>query len=173
MFVNNKFKNFKNKNPGVGVGIFLIDPVSSRLLIGKRKDSGLYGLPGGWLEKCEEWEECAQRELIEETGLRKKTSTFKHIYTLNCFVLEKRYHNISCIMYNEIEEFEQKNIRNIEPQKCAGWFWVRISELRDHLNQLFFPLKDFLNRFPQIQSVVNLKDMIKGLHANEVSTVLN
>jgi 8-oxo-dGTP diphosphatase len=161
--------NYQNKNiflynkiPGVGVGIFIIDPTNCKLLIGKRRDSGLYGLPGGWLERSEEWEECAERELFEETGLIKKSTTFKHLYTLNCIVIDKQYHNISCIMYNEIDEEEILMIKNTEPQKCSGWFWVKISDLRKHLNQLFFPLKLFLKKFPEIQCVSHLKKMIKS-----------
>ena len=47
------------KDPGVGVGIFLVHPSEDKILIGLRKDSGLFGLPGGWLENMEEWERCA------------------------------------------------------------------------------------------------------------------
>ena len=62
----------------------------------------MLGLPGGWLEYGEDWEECAQRELHEETNLIKASNTFKHVYTLNCRYLTKNYHNISCIMMNEV-----------------------------------------------------------------------
>ena len=156
------YKN-KPKNPSVGVGVFLIDMKSLKLLIGKRKDNDLYGLPGGWLENGEEWEECASRELKEETDLSKDPSTFQHIYTLNCLVLEKKYHNISCIMYNEIDENDYKLIKNAEPDKCEEWFWISMAELRKKfIDKLFFPLKDFLNKFPTINCVSHLRDMIKS-----------
>lgn len=40
-----------------------------QILLQQRKDNGLWGLPGGSLERCESMEEVARRELYEETGL--------------------------------------------------------------------------------------------------------
>jgi ADP-ribose pyrophosphatase YjhB (NUDIX family) len=139
----------------------LANPSEDKILLGKRKDSGLFGLPGGWLEKGEEWEQAACRELKEETGLVKEPSTFRHIHTLNCRVIDKGYHNISCIMYNEIETKDILMIKNAEPDKCAGWFWVTFKELRSHIDNLFHPLKDFLGKFPNLNNVSYLQDMIK------------
>jgi 8-oxo-dGTP diphosphatase len=130
-----------------------------KILLGKRKDSGLLGLPGGWLEKGEDWDFCASRELKEETGLEKSPGSFRHIYTLNCKALDYGYHNISCIMYNELGDADV--IRNTEPEKCSGWFWVTFKELREQIDTLFHPLKDFLNKFPDLNTVSYLKKMIK------------
>ena len=41
----------------------------NQLLLQKRADNGLWGYPGGSMELCESFEECAARELREETGL--------------------------------------------------------------------------------------------------------
>lgn len=154
----------KFKYPSVGVGIFLANPNDETILVGKRKDSSLIGLPGGWLEKGEEWEDCAKRELAEETGLEKETTKFNHIYTLNCrfFNKSKNYHNISCIMYSEIDEKDLLIIKNTEPDKCIGWYWTTINELRNNSEGLFYPLRDFLSKFKTIVSTSNLKMMIKN-----------
>jgi 8-oxo-dGTP diphosphatase len=120
----------------------------------------LYGLPGGWLERGEDWEDCASRELCEETGLKLEPKTFNHIYTLNCKFVEKNYHNISCIMYNEVSKEDREKIVNVEPKKCAGWFWIRIQEMRNHIETLFYPVQDFLTRFPNLTSISLLKKMI-------------
>ena len=40
-----------------------------RLLLQRRSDNGLWGLPGGLLELDETYEEAARREIREETGL--------------------------------------------------------------------------------------------------------
>jgi 8-oxo-dGTP diphosphatase len=149
------------KIPSIGVGVFLAHPREDKILLGRRKDSGLFGLPGGWLEAGEEWEDCAARELLEETGLQKPATTFSHIHTLNCKFLDSNYHNISCIMYNEIQESEISLIQNAEPEKCFGWSWVTFKEMRLHLNRLFYPLRDFLGKFPDLTNVGYLKTMIK------------
>jgi len=142
--------------------VFLADPVEDKILLGRRKDSGLFGLPGGWLEMGEDWEICASRELKEETGLIKQPETFKHVHTLNCKFLDYNFHNVSCIMYNEVDREDLANIKNEEPHKCSGWFWTSLKDMRDHIDRLFYPLRDFLGKFPDLKNVANLKNMIKG-----------
>lgn len=161
--ITHEYKKPKRKNsiPGVGVGVFLIDSLRNRLLIGKRRESGHYGLPGGWLELGEEWEDCASRELFEETGLKKPIDTFFHIHTLNCKKLEYNFHSISCIMMNEVQDYEFEEIYNKEPNKCYGWFWTTVDNMRKNIDKLFHPLQDFLNKFPKIQSTSDIKNMIK------------
>lgn len=58
------------KRPKVGIGVLIID--GSRILLGKRKSAHgeeYWAPPGGHLEFGESWEACAQREVLEETGL--------------------------------------------------------------------------------------------------------
>ena len=54
-------QNKRKAELGVGIGIFIVDPKDGEILLGKRKED-LFGLPGGWLEKFEEFEEAASRE---------------------------------------------------------------------------------------------------------------
>lgn len=48
--------------------VLIVDP-QNRILLQKRKDNGFWGYPGGALELGESLEECAKREVLEETGL--------------------------------------------------------------------------------------------------------
>jgi hypothetical protein len=64
-------------------------------------------------------------------------------------------------MYNEIEFNDLTLIKNMEPNKCAGWTWVSFKELRSRIDRLFYPLRDFLKNFPDLINISYLKDMIK------------
>jgi len=143
----------------MGVGIFLTDIFSNKILLGKRKDTGLYGLPGGWLEKFEDWNECASRELKEETNLDFPKERFNYMSTLNCFRIEKNYHAISLIMYSEIKEKEKTEVKNMEPNKCEKWLWVTITQMRSAIKSLFYPLQDFLKQHPKMDSVIYLRKL--------------
>ena len=145
--------------PSVGVGIVLIH--KDKILLGRRIDSGMYGLPGGWLEPGEEWEECAARELKEETGITMQSSSFKHIYTLNSINKEKNFHSVSCVMFGHLDENELKNLVNKEPNKCYGWFWISLSDLRNMYSLLFHPLREFLFKNAKIRKASEFKSLSK------------
>ena len=49
-------------------GVLLLD-AEGRLLLERRADNGLWGIPGGAVEVGERVEDAAQREALEETGL--------------------------------------------------------------------------------------------------------
>jgi 8-oxo-dGTP diphosphatase len=67
--------------PRVGVGVMIVR--GGKVLIGQRKGShgaGQHALPGGKLEWKETWEECARREILEETGIE-LTGPVTYAYT--------------------------------------------------------------------------------------------
>ncbi len=145
--------------PSVGVGIILIH--KEKVLLGRRIDSGMYGLPGGWLEFGESWAECAARELQEETGLSMLSNDFKHIFTLNSINKEKNYHSVSCVMMAFAEDKEVSNLVNKEPNKCYGWFWISLQELRSMYSLLFYPLREFLIKHSKIKKASEFKNLQK------------
>ena len=51
-----------------GAGVFVIND-KGEFLLEKRRDNGLWDFPAGAMELGESFEECARREVFEETGL--------------------------------------------------------------------------------------------------------
>jgi 8-oxo-dGTP diphosphatase len=62
--------NDDDSRPKVGVGVMVLK--NGKVLIGKRKGAhgaGEWAWPGGHLEYMESFEDCARREVMEETGI--------------------------------------------------------------------------------------------------------
>lgn len=64
-------------------------------------------------------------------------------------------------MYAEIQSKEIKSIKNLEPKKCEKWEWMSIDEMREKINELFYPLKQFLLRYDNIRGTDDLKKLIR------------
>jgi len=107
----------------IGVAVFVENPKLNAYLIGKRKgslDSGNWGLPGGHMEPNETIEECAKRELLEETGLEIKN--IKHVtFTDDNYPAEcKRY--ITLFVSAQVKD-NNAEPKLMEPEKCEEWKW--------------------------------------------------
>jgi 8-oxo-dGTP pyrophosphatase MutT (NUDIX family) len=63
-----------------GVGILIADS-AGRLLLERRSDNGLWGLPGGGIEPGESVTDAAIRETKEETGLDVRIVRFIGVYS--------------------------------------------------------------------------------------------
>jgi 8-oxo-dGTP diphosphatase len=92
----------------------VISPDGSKVLLGKNVKNAhvLVGwiLPGGKLEKSETLEECAVREIFEETGVRIKIdshiATFVGSASING-VVEETYVIVGFLAYAESEKLEK------------------------------------------------------------------
>jgi len=147
----------------VGVGVIIQDPNHpTRLFAGTRRGShgaGTLALPGGHLERFESWEECAAREVLEETGLRVEGVRFGHV-TNDPMVEEDRHYVTIFVVCRCIDDggdgVGKKQVpQNLEPEKCDGWDSYSWDDLRGMLSisssgetRLFGPLRRLVEESP-------------------------
>ena len=75
----------------------------------KEPYKGLYNFVGGKVEKDEDNETAAYRELFEETGISKENIKLDHFMDLNYFKYENNIQVYYCILENEVKLVEEKN----------------------------------------------------------------
>lgn len=127
--------------PGVGVGVFVVKPDGSFIMI-RRKGShgdGSWGLPGGHLEYAETWEECARREVKEEIGIE-FTKPISHIATTNDIFKDEGKHFITVFVKTP---FTGGQPRICEPDKSTEMGWFTIETMPSNV---FLPLKNLLKQ---------------------------
>lgn len=126
--------------PRVGIGVLIFD--QDKLLLGQRQQShgnATWAPPGGHLEFGEQFEECACREVQEETGL---IITRPNLFTItNDIFQEENKHYISIFLKAPYPK--EQTIHNKEPQKTLSWEWFPIHQLPE---TLFLPLKNLLKK---------------------------
>ncbi|KAM0792390.1 hypothetical protein ACM66B_005070 [Microbotryomycetes sp. NB124-2] len=134
--------------PRVGVAVFVVR--HQQLVIGIRKGShgpGTVQLPGGHLEQGESWQDCATREVLEETGLQLNPESIGFVTATNdVFNHDKHYVTVFMIAEPLDKEAEP---RVLEPEKCESWQWTSLTSLRSRLQanegpDLFLPLRHCL-----------------------------
>lgn len=104
--------------PSVGVGVVVYK--NDQILLGRRKGAhgeGAWSFAGGHLEFGENVEECAKRELAEETGLK---ALSLHLGPWVNDIIDGDKHYITLFVF--VHEFEGE-VQLLEPHKCAGWHW--------------------------------------------------
>lgn len=103
----------------VGVGVIVVR--DGRVLLGERLGShgaGSWALPGGHLEFGESVVSCADRELLEETGMQ-LSGVRQAPYTVDHFPAEGKHY---VTLFVEALDVRGEPAR-LEPDKCAGWHW--------------------------------------------------
>ena len=111
----------------VRVGVAVIIVKGKQVLLGKRKNShgsGQWAFPGGHLEFQEKLKECAEMEVLEETGL-KIDNIREGIFTNDIFEKEHK-HYITLFMLADYVSGEPKVM---EPEKCESWEWFEWDNL--------------------------------------------
>lgn len=123
------------ERPKVGLGVFVIK--NKKLLLGQRINAhgeGTWSLPGGHLEFFETFEQCAKREVMEETGLKIDNVTFVAA-TNDIFKEEKKHYVTIFVKSNNSDGI----VRIMEPDKCLKWDWFTWDNLP---KLLFLPLEN-------------------------------
>ena len=112
------------ERPKVGVGVVVVS--EGKLLLGKRKGAhgeGSWSPAGGHLEFGETVEECAKRELLEETGL---IATRLRLGPWTNDFIDNDKHYVTLFVF--VDDFVGEVVLK-EPEKCEGWHWFDIQEL--------------------------------------------
>ncbi|KAJ7943229.1 nudix hydrolase 1 [Quillaja saponaria] len=125
-------------SPRVAVVVFLLKGKS--VLLGRRRSSvgnSTFALPGGHLEFGESFEECAVREVKEETGLDIEKQELLTV-TNNIILGETKSSHYVTIFVRAILVDSEQVPENLEPSKCDGWDWYEWDNLPE---PLFGPLE--------------------------------
>lgn len=122
----------------LGVGVIIIR--AQKVLLGKRKGAlgaGTWAFPGGHLEWDESVENCAKREVLEETGLTDLHNFSQGPYTRDVFLEGSRQY-ITLFVAAHSAQGEPKIL---EPDRCDDWSWFTWNKLPQ---PLFLPLVNLL-----------------------------
>lgn len=123
--------------PGVGVSVIIRR--GAEVLLGRRLRShgaGDWQFPGGHLEFGEEIEDCARREVAEETGLA--VGALRRGPFTNDLFADQGKHYVTLFL---VADYAGGEPEAREPEKCAGWAWFRWDALPQ---PLFLPIRNLL-----------------------------
>ena len=128
----------QNKKVGVGFGVLLLK--NNKVLLGRRNDdpekadsvfhlAGAWTMPGGKLEYGESFEEAANREVLEETGMiLNKVRIF-------CVNNDKNEYAHFVTIGMIAEDFSGE-AQAMEPDEIVEWKWFDLKELP---SPIYFP----------------------------------
>ena len=136
-------------NKQVRVGVAIIIRRDGAILLGERIGShgaNTWATPGGHLELGESIEDCAKREVLEETGLI-VDSIEKFTFTNDIFEKEGKHYVTLFVVASSVNGEPQVT----EPDKCKQWKWCRLDNLPE---PLFLPLINLLKEDNTLENFV-------------------
>jgi 8-oxo-dGTP diphosphatase len=132
-------------------------------------------LPGGHLEYGETFEQCAQREVLEETGLQIEDAQFSTAVETVFEIEKKHYVTVfvtSHVAPNTNDEPQvwtsypiamkdglTRMMQLLEPDKCESWKWMSFDDVRSleesSDQRLFEPIRSLINQRPDICAMLD------------------
>lgn len=114
-----------NYIPQKQIGTVIVLIKKGKVLLGKRKNSymsGSYGLPGGKVDNFEKLADCANRELLEETGLKAKSLEYLGVVRDQQNGYSFTHFAFLCKKFDGVPKLK-------EPKKCEGWKWFGLKKV--------------------------------------------
>lgn len=104
-------------------GFFIYDPAEDRVLLVQSRGE-LWGPPKGTIEENESKQDCALREVKEETGLEIKAPDF-----------EKRFNfDRACYFYTELDsKTHPVDVQSTKDNDANGITWIKVKCLLEHI----------------------------------------
>ncbi|MBY6196833.1 nucleotide triphosphate diphosphatase NUDT15 [Vibrio hangzhouensis] len=133
----------------VRVGVAAVIVRDDTILLGERigaHGANTWATPGGHLEFGESIEACAEREVLEETGLTAHAEK-KLVFTNDIFHQDQK-HYVTLFVLLSCEKGDPKVT---EPDKCKQWKWCSLTELP---HPLFLPLQTLFKEHPQLADLL-------------------
>lgn len=129
----------EKRRPYVGIGVCVIK--DKKVLLGKRKNAhgaGSWCFPGGHLEFGESIEQCARREVLEETGLEIENLR-RGPFTNDIFETAAKHY----VTLFVIADCVGGTLEVKEPHKCERWQWFSWQDLPE---PLFLPNQNLVKQ---------------------------
>ena len=126
-----------------------------KVLVGRRKGShgdGCWAFPGGHLDDDRSFEACAIREVLEETGMEIECVTAlspfgSDIFTHFGIVSKTKRYSITYLL----ARYVSNEAKNLEPNKCYGWEWKTLEEIKEMIvDQDWIPIDRLLYHRPDL-----------------------
>jgi len=126
----------------VRVGVAVIVEKDDKVLMGLRKSkshgNNTWQFPGGHLEYGESFEECAKREVKEETGL--DVDDLEVVGVTNDYFEDTKKHYVTVFVR---AKKVSGTLINKEPEKCERWVWIEKEKVKE-IENLFLPVRNLL-----------------------------
>jgi ADP-ribose pyrophosphatase YjhB (NUDIX family) len=152
-----------NSRPKAIVNVYIFNSEGDKILMGKRVEDGLWGVPNGKLVYGEDFDECSTRLLSKHVNLLvdKPNERIKFLCTYNAVSKNKSQHLISIDYYIQVTREEEKSYLMINPNHFQSWGWVTFEEILKLYDHLYLTMQVFLDKF-NITKLDDIKNIISN-----------